>query len=139
MDSNTLLVTLVSCAGLGVGYLLALLSPEEMKPGKKYFLVLEKALRILVFVPVLFFSAVYDYWLVLFAALLLVSFFLSLRERSVLLYVAFVLMIFLTQESSVYLTQASFVFLYGLTAGTLLRITHTRNRALVSRRNARTG
>src|SRR3989344_1764710 len=96
---SVILVILTSLSGLGIGYLLALISPEEMKPGKNYFLIMEKVLRVLVFVPALFFGAVYDSWFILLLVVLAVSFLLKFRGRLVLLYLAFILMIFLTRES----------------------------------------
>lgn len=124
-----ILVILVSFAGLGVGYLLALLSPEEMQPGRRYFLILEMIFRILAFIPVLYFSIMHSglLFLLFFGGMAMSFFIRDFTLRLILLYIAFIPLILITAENfSIYMLQASFVFLYGLPAGTLMKILQFR-------------
>ena len=142
MDWNNLLVILASFIGLGAGYLLALISPEEMKHGEKYFLFLEKALRVLAFAPAVYMGVMLLSWfyVVLFVVGVAMLFFIDFKYSVVLLYMLFAIMIpFTAPDETTYLVQASLVFLYGLPAGSLLRIKHTHNpSASASNRYART-
>ena len=47
---------LISFIGLLIGILLARISPEEMKPGKKYFILLKKIILIAIIVSIFYYS-----------------------------------------------------------------------------------
>ena len=121
---NSILVILASFSGLAIGYALALISPEEMTPGKKYLFLFERIVHVLVFVPALTVAVIYAEWL--YFILFLIGGFISFFVENIpllLLYLLFVFMISLAaKEPSFHLVQASLIFLYGFPAGSLLRI-----------------
>lgn len=116
----------LSVSGLLVGFILAFLAPEERMAGKKLFL----------FVKSLFFVALASFLILslakqlallrvlfLFLPAAVLFFFTSIRQQPLAecgAYLFFGAFLFLV-EGDLQLLAASFLFLYGLPTGTLLR------------------
>ncbi len=119
---NQLLVGTVALLGIAVGVLLGLLVPEEAAKGRPYFTMLERVLLAAAFVPAAALQALAQQWLAvaLLAILLAVVLLLRFRWRIALHVVIFVVLLALTvSDESIFLIEASLIFLYGLPAGTL--------------------
>lgn len=121
------LIILSSLTGFLFGMILSLIAPEELKPGKKYFLLIKRILFFLLFFTINFFfyqSNQYIY-LVIFTIFALNLFVIELRNKSIYYeafnYAIFIIPYFLT-SSSFHILLPSLLFLYGLPAGTLVRL-----------------
>ena len=121
---NELLIILASFAGIGFGYALTYIAPEEIGPGRKYFLLLERILLGACTLPILYFLVIHENYVLGLLALLIVGglFFLPLYSRVSLFCLLYAVVIaLLGLDIQTQIVQASLVFLYGLPAGTLLR------------------
>lgn len=127
-----MLKLLFSLSGFLVGILLSIISPEEMKPGKKYFVFIKNFL----FYLIVFFSLslfyVYQLGYFLLMPLAYLAFYtILIRKQKVywreplnyvffgILYLFFYVFAF---ENSWLIILASMIFLYGLPTGTLFRL-----------------
>lgn len=118
---NYLLVFFVGILGYVLGVGLGYIAPEELKPGKKYFIWLERILFVLTFLPIIYFFR--ESFLVLLPAiLLLILLFIPFKYRAYAAFGVFLIWFFLIRSDSlVVMLEASAIFLYGLPAGTLLK------------------
>lgn len=107
-----LLVLIITFAGVLTGGVLALLSPEELKQGEKYWKILKWALLILI-IAVLFYFSGNIFFAAAIAALLVI---LKILKRE---YPALAFVLFLSSKESFLLIAASLIFIYGLPSGTL--------------------
>ncbi len=125
------LVSLTSYLGLFLGSFFMYLAPEEIEPGKKYFLLLEHFLLLfiviissLLFGNILFFS--------LTIAALLLYFFLK-RFRLFLCYAYFSFLLYLSSFSATaFLVISVLLFAFGLTAGAYRFVRKEKVRSFVS-------
>ncbi len=147
-----LLMILISLTGLLFGLLLAYISPEELKPGKKYFLLLKQVLFVLASLLILYYFYLLNsfIYLLLFLILAVVLFILGLKRGefycrilacsklgwlstspiltlknkffSLLPYLLFLPSYFLIQNPTFRLILLSLIFLYGFPVGSLLRM-----------------
>lgn len=123
MDWTQILVILVAYTGFGAGYALRRIAPEEVRDGRKYFLILEKLLLVAAFVPALYVSIVSFslFWLLICLIGLITALYARGRYKIAALALVLGLLIVSTQNSPLYALEASMVFLYGLVGGTLAR------------------
>jgi hypothetical protein len=114
------LVILVALSGFLTGYLLRRIAKEEVRDGKKYFLMMEKILLVAVFLPALYVSlmSMAVVWVLVITISLVLTFTIK-RFKLPVTVLVLVLLLTLTQNSSLYMLEASLVFLYWLPAGTL--------------------
>lgn len=117
---NYLFVFFTALAGYALGVGLGYIAPEELLPGRKYLMFLEKVLFLFTFIPVIyFFSGSYLVLLPAFTALLLLA--LPFKLRAYAAFGAFLLWFFLIKSDNlVIILESSLIFLYGLPAGSLL-------------------
>jgi hypothetical protein len=129
---------LLTLVGILCGFLLALIAPEELKPGRKYFHVLKGGLffsivsigtyalipqySLLVLIPVIFFVLFY-----FFKEYKLKNNWLDLAY-----YPIFIIPMFLTTNLTLQILIATAVFLYGFPLGTLLKHTEKSKGFLVN-------
>jgi hypothetical protein len=123
---NQFLIILLSVLGILGGYALTKIAPEELKPGRRYFLFADKVLILFVFIPIIYFSFITPGLKTLSIVLIVTAFIFALgkfsKARLILLYIVFILLeIFLNREQTLFLTTASVIFVYGLVAGTLVK------------------
>jgi hypothetical protein len=124
---NQILPLLFSLTGFFFGLILSFIAPEELKPGKKYFLFIKRIIFLLLFFTVNFFfyqSGQYFY-LIPFTIIALILFVMGFRNKSIYYeipnYLLFVIPYFLNNNQILHLLLPSLLFLYGLPAGTLAR------------------
>ena len=118
-----LLVPIIAFLGFPIGLFLSFVSPEEMKPGKKYF----KLLQNLLLVFILFF--VFDYYtiplaisIILTVAVFLGVFYWQNKHKSIILYLILAVLLYLSsKDTSLFAIESSLIFMYGLPAGSLLK------------------
>ena len=60
---NYSLAALIAYTGLFIGFMLAIMAKEEIKPGKKYFIILQRITLLLIFI--FLFILIFDYLLFL--------------------------------------------------------------------------
>ena len=111
-----ILLIIISFIGLFFGVFLAINSPEEMKPGRKYFYFLEEILLLIIIglvASTIKFSLVSG--LILLGGIVLGS---LLKKE----YLYFGLIIFSLFASSLWIYLIALIFLYGLPYGTLIKI-----------------
>jgi hypothetical protein len=124
---NQILVLLFSLTGILFGLILSLIAPEELRVGKKYFLLFKRIIFVLIFFLVNYYLYLEKnyYVLVPFTILAIVLFIIELKQKKsiyeLLNYIIFVVPYFFVTENTFHLLLAVLIFLYGLTAGTLLR------------------
>lgn len=119
MEFNQILVMLAAFGGLVFGMGLGLIAPEELKPGRKILLYLDKFFLFLAFLPILYYNGatlMVIFPLVLFAALL----FLNFKFKIVMTYCVFFLLFYMSLEKNLMVIESAAIFLYGLPAGSLL-------------------
>lgn len=119
---------IVSYTSVLAGIILSIISPEELKPGRKYFRVLQLLLFGLVLLVPLYIIVI-ERRFFLFAGVLIASLFLfwirikqSVLWTEVLHYLFFTGLFFFVSASSYRLLFLSLLFLYGLPTGTLFRL-----------------
>ena len=114
---SELAVSVICFLGLFVGLVIGYFAKEELKPGKKFFLLLQKALFVLV-VFVLFFE--FDIWFLGLLLLIFFSIILFYLQKDYHRLVYFVLALFLMIS---FFNSPSiiplFVFFYGFPTGSL--------------------
>lgn len=118
---NYLLVSLVAFLGIFVGFFLALYTKEELKQGKKYFILLQKILLTLIFGFLLFFFQI-QLNIILFISIIFLVFLLVTDSNQQLpIYIALGIIFSITScNHDIFLTVSSLIFLYGIPTGTLL-------------------
>lgn len=118
-----------SLSGIIFGMILSLISPEEMLPGKRYFILLRRTLFAAISLSIVL-SLFGNIFLSLFFLIIFTILFLSesrFNNKSfyVIHYILFIIPYFLISEQNRSIL-ASLIFLYGFPAGTLLRIKNER-------------
>lgn len=121
-----MLKLLIALTGILFGLVLTWIAPEELKPGRKYFLLANKVLFWGIVFTVLFFS--FKTNLILLITIFIIAaalFVIKLKKNSQLLeiptYLIFIAPYFIIAEQTFQLILASLLFLYGLLVGTLFR------------------
>lgn len=116
---NTVLVFLVALGGYLLGVGLSYIAPEELKPGERYFLILEKGLFALTTLPIIYFLWP-EPWTIFPAAVSLIFLFFKFQYRLYGSFGLFLVWFFLVRDyTTVVLLLASAIFIYGLVAGTM--------------------
>jgi hypothetical protein len=115
---NYFLISLVVFAGLIGGWLVGIIAKEELKPGKKYLVLLEKFLFSAVFLIAIIF-VVNNIWLsIIFVGALVYLLGTDGPVKDILVYVLFGVAFYLSVER-LFLLQAALMFVYGFPAGSL--------------------
>lgn len=117
------LAPIIAFLGLPIGLFLSFISPEEMKPGKKYFELIQNLL--LVFI--LFF--VFDYYLfpLILSIIITITLFLGVfywqnKNKSVIIYVVLAILLFFSDnDASLFALESSLIFMYGIPTGSLIQ------------------
>lgn len=122
-----ILVLAAGLSGFFLGYILSLISPEEMESGRKYFLVLKRIFFVLIGLTFYYFYQAGQgvKFFVLTTSFLILFYFNFLNKRTkekkyleALNYCFFSVLFFLSAEKTL---LASTIFLYGLPVGSLWR------------------
>lgn len=117
---------LFSLTGIFFGLILSFIAPEELSPGRKYFIFLRRSLFVLAVLLILFMFHKQLYlisaFLVLSAVLLVLDVTIKKHFVSFLPYLLFLPVFFLNTKPPFHLVLATLIFLYGFPLGTLLRV-----------------
>ncbi|MBW2993343.1 hypothetical protein KY317_02110 [Candidatus Woesearchaeota archaeon] len=115
---NYFLVVIICFIGIYAGFLLGMIAKEELKAGKKYFLLFQKILFAVVIISTMI--AVNKIYLAIVLFFILAYF--MVYSRDVFIYLIFGILLFLNSRyGNLFLMQSCLIFLYGLAAGSLLR------------------
>jgi len=123
---NYFIASLISYLGLLIGFLLVKIAPEEQKPLEKIFLILRKAILLLIFG----FVTLYYYSNPAYLPILILSFIFllfieykakSILRKSMLAYSILGILFFLSSKNiNLFTIISSLILLHGLPAGSLL-------------------
>jgi len=122
---NYFIASLISFFGLILGIILVSIAPEEQKPGKKYFILLQNLFFILSVVFLLYFLEI-DMGIIFLTAVLLTYYFSRIKikdyfSKSEFLYFLLAIIFFLSSKNtSLFLTESVILFLFGMPTGSLL-------------------
>ena len=121
-----ILALLFSFTGIPLGFILSLIAPEEIIPGKKYLLFLKYLLFFGIFAAGNYsFLSKGDYLFgLIFSVIMLLSFLLAyIKTKFIELgnYLVFILLFLTETNKDIALILLSLIFLYGFPAGTLIR------------------
>ena len=124
---NQILILLFSLTGILFGLILALIAPEELKIGKKYFFLFKLIIFVLIFFLVNYYMylAKNYYILIPFTILAIILFIVELTSRRKIYelfnYLIFAVPFFFSSEQNFQLLLAVLIFIYGLPTGTSLK------------------
>ncbi len=116
---DALFAAIIAFSGIIAGMLLAFFAKEEVKSGRKYLALLQKAL-ILIFAVIIvnFFQIGLFYRAIIYLVLMLIIVFTDLKSE--MLYPVFGVFLYLTlQNDEIFLFASSLIFLIGLPTGSL--------------------
>ena len=120
MQTNQILASAVAFLGIFAGMAIAYFAKEELGSGKRYFLLMQKILIIIIFAIFLNYLQLNTYlkFTLYLAAILVVAF---IEISHYIVYFLFVpVLVFSSRNMPVFSIQASLVFAYGLPTGSLL-------------------
>jgi len=120
---NYSLAALIAYIGLFIGFILAIIAKEEIKPGKKYFILLQKIILLLIFIFLLLFINLKYVVVLLILAFILISILRTKKEFNELPYIYIILAIIFYLSSknlNLFIIESSLIFLYGVPIGTLM-------------------
>ena len=116
--SNYSLISLISFSGLLIGMLLAFTAKEELEPGKKYFLLLQKLTLLLVLIFLLNFFNINLYLRITTYVLFILL--MAINIKSQIIYPALAVVFFLSlKDINLFITNSILIFLYGFPTGSL--------------------
>ena len=123
MEFIQFLIPIIAFLGLPFGLFLSFISPEEMKPGKKYFELIQNLL--LVFI--LFF--VFDYYSISLIISLIITilvflgvFYWQNKHKSIIIYLILAVFLYLSyKDISLFVLESSLIFMYGVPTGSLIK------------------
>ena len=122
---NYSLTAAISYIGLFVGFILAMIAEEEIKPGKKYLIYLQKIILLLIFI----FLVTYINLNYTLAILILAFIIIHIIKKSYkkefneipYTYIILAIIFYLSSKNpNLFVIESSLIFLYGLPAGSLL-------------------
>ena len=117
---------LFSLTGILFGLILSFIAPEELTPGKKYFILLRRSLFVLATLLILFTFRNNLYLVLIFLALSAALLALDMKVKNIFVsflpYVLYLPAFFLLLEPHFRMVLVILVFLYGFPLGTLLRV-----------------
>ena len=130
---NYSLTNLIVFLGLIIGIILAYIAKEELKDGKKHFILLQNVLLTLILFFLLFF---YKINLILnigisLAVFLSLYFYLNTLKKQMIKYIDYGLLgiffYYASNNINLFLLQSALIFIYGFPAGSLLINIKKRN------------
>ena len=115
----TFLTILFVYSGLFAGYVLSVIAPEELLPGKDYFKFAEKLLLILIIVFLTYFIPL-SLFMEAFVVMFLAAVVTIIPLRSDIIFASMPLILFVVAENKdIFLVESFLVFLFGMVASTL--------------------
>lgn len=116
---NYSLIALITAVGLACGAVIGYFAKEELKPGKKYFILLQKILFTLAIAFLMYANRANVHYL--WAGGLIIFIYLYFYERinQAFAYAFLALVFSLASETGMFLPISASIFLYGFPAGSL--------------------
>ena len=115
---NYSLISLISFLGLLVGILLAFSAKEELKPGKKYFMWMQKIILLLILIFLLNFFNMALYLKVIIYTLFI--FLMAINIKSQIIYLVLGIIFFISSKNpELFIINSVLIFLYGFPSGSL--------------------
>ena len=117
------LASIIAYLGLLLGVILIKLSPEEQKPGKKYFILLKQILFVLILIPLLYYFKIN---LILSVVLLSIVIALIIKrkvkfERNTIIYFILAIIFYLSSRiPDLLIIESVLIFLYGIPTSSLI-------------------
>jgi len=131
---NYSLISVISFSGLLVGMILAFTAKEELEPGKKYFMLLQKIILLLIFVFLLNFFNVNLYLRII--SYILFIFLMAFNIKSQLIYPVLGVVFFLSSKDiNLFITNSILIFFYGFPTGSLFAKKLIKKKKLVVLKN----
>ena len=118
---NYTLIAAVVSIGLILGRVLAWIAKEEIRPGKNYFLILQKALFCAAVILLMFLNRTNVHYMWIGALVIFVYLYYYKKISSEIVYGVLGLVFYLSVKTEYFLIASSLIFLYGLPTGTLLK------------------
>jgi hypothetical protein len=119
---NLLIYTLtavIAYLGLFMGFTLAIIAKEEVKPGKKNLILVKKMILLIIFIALLMYTEVNYIIVLLVVAFAIIQ--LQKTEKTPLVYTILAVIFYLASKNlNLFMIESSLIFLYGLPTGTLL-------------------
>ena len=117
---NFMLTALAIAAGPILGAILGWIAKEELRPGKKYHILLQKAIFTLAIILLMYANRtnVHYIWVGAAAIFLYYSYYTQIQEA--VIYAALAVIFYLGADTNLALPIISLTFLYGLPSGSLL-------------------
>ena len=115
-----LIATLVS-TGLILGRVLANIAKEEIKPGKKYLIILQKLLFCSAIILLMYLNKTNVHYIWIGALVIFVYLYYYKKISPEIVYAVLGLVFYLSVKTEYFLIASSLIFLYGLPSGTLLK------------------
>lgn len=119
---NYSLSVLIVFLGLIAGIVLAKINPEELKQGRKYFILLQKGALFIIFLLLLFFFKLDSIYIIISCILFLIFlYFVKLKKSiGIITYSLLAVILFISSFREAYFTyMAILIFIYGFPAGSL--------------------
>ncbi len=117
------LAAILAYLGLFLGLLLAIIAKEEMKQGKKYFLMLQKLILLLLFLFLLIYLRLSNILTVIILLAILIPILRTEKRINTSPYIYMILGVAIYLSSKIpdlFIIESSLVFIYGLPTGSLL-------------------
>ena len=115
---NYSLISLISFSGLLIGMILAFTAEEELKNGKKYFLLLQKLILLLILIFLLNFFNINLYLRITIYILFIALITFSIKSQ--IIYPILAVVFFLSSKNpGLFITNSILIFLYGFPTGSL--------------------
>ncbi len=131
---NYSLISLISFSGLLVGMILAFTAKEELGPGKKYFLLLQKLTLLLILIFLLNFFNINLYLRITIYFLFI--FLMTINIKSQIIYPILGVVFFLSSEDiNLFITTSILIFFYGFPTGSLFAKKLIKRKKLVVLKN----
>jgi|SRR3989344_6406757 len=110
-----LVIALIAFSGLLMGYALTFLAKEEIKPGQKYFIWLERLFRLIIILVLLWSMGTSKAMILPFIVGIIIGFFLKLRY----LYLGIGLVAASALSLEIFMLIAALIFIYGFPYGSI--------------------
>ncbi len=115
---NYSLISLMSFSGLLIGMILAFTAKEELEPGKKYFILLQKLTLLLILIFLLNFFNINLYLRI--TIYILFIFLMTINIKSQIIYPLLAVVFFLSsRDMNLFVTNSILIFFYGFPTGSL--------------------
>ena len=120
---NYLLVSIAAFSGLWIGAILSFISPEEMKPGKKYFMWMIKILFMVLVLLIAIFLGGEKFLVSLVFILFCTAFIIYVRQKFIYPVLG-LLFYFSAKDAVLFPIAASLIFIIGLPKGSIFAFEH---------------